>query len=281
MSPAQFTRSGHRLGPALRIIGVAALIVLAGALSTAAFGANPFEELGKSGTGTFTGGVDPHGNSWQSIQNSLQQFAQPEFVLRLFLSFILAVGCAWVVGWTPRREIFGDPLSDIEARKTLLVLGLVGAVVAELSTRSATLAFVIFGIGALLRFRTVLDNPKLTGKAVMVVVIGLACGMGSWVMAVFVTAFTWLLIFWSESHVGCRIRIRLNKDVDPEPVFGVVQALLATLGGQIQTSELNVAKGQMVFLMLVPAGLDPKQLEAEVRAKLPQPEDARIDIEAE
>jgi hypothetical protein len=32
--------------------------------------------------------------------------------------------------------------------------------------------------------------------------------------------------------------------------------------------------------MLIPSGLDPKQLEAEVRAKLPQPEDARIDIRA-
>src|SRR5439155_10375779 len=38
------------------------------------------------------------------------------------------------------------------------------------------------------------DNPKLTGKAITVVVVGLACGMGSWAMAVFVTGFTWLLV---------------------------------------------------------------------------------------
>ena len=47
---------------------------------------------------------------------------------------------------------------------------MVGAIVAELSGSSQTLAFVIFGIGALLRFRTVLDNPKVTGKAITVVV---------------------------------------------------------------------------------------------------------------
>src|SRR5262249_55670698 len=57
-------------------------------------------------------------------------------------------------------------------RKTLLLLGMVGAIVAELSGTSQTLAFVIFGIGALMRFRTVLDNPKLTVKAITVVVIG-------------------------------------------------------------------------------------------------------------
>jgi hypothetical protein len=272
------TLQTHPLAPALRTIAMFVLIFLAGAASTAAFGANPFEELGKSGT--VTGGVDPHGDSWQSIQNSLLQFAQPPFVLRLFLSFVLAVACAWVIAWQPRHMVFGDPLGDIEARKTLLILGLVGAVVAELSARSATLAFVIFGIGALLRFRTVLDNPKLTGKAVMVVVIGLACGMGSWVMAVFVTAFTWVLIYLSESRVGSRVRVRIDKDADLEPLFAVVQSLLVARGCQIQTSELNKAKGQMVFLMLIPSGLDPKQLEAEVRSKLPQPDDARIDIEA-
>ena len=142
--------------------------------------------------GTTTGGIDPHGDSWQSIQHSLQQFAHPEFMLRLFLSLSLAVGCAWLIAWHPRRSSLLNPLADLEERKALILLGMVGAIIAELSGSSQTLAFVIFGIGALLRFRTALDNPKLTGKAITVVVVGLACGMGSWAMAVFVTAFSWL-----------------------------------------------------------------------------------------
>ncbi len=76
------------------------------------------------------------------------------------------------------------------------------------------------------------------------------------------------------------MRIRLDDDVDPETVFGAVQSLLVSRGCQIKSSELSKGKkGQMVFLMLVPSGLDPKQLEADVRAKLPQPDDARIDID--
>ncbi len=117
--------------------------------------------------GAVMGGTDPHGDSLLSIQNSLQQFAHPQFVLRLFLSLSLAVGCAWVVAWHPRRATRIDPLSDFEERKALIILGVVGAIVAELSGTSPTLAFVIFGIGALLRFRTVLDNPKVTGKAIL------------------------------------------------------------------------------------------------------------------
>ena len=205
-------------------------------LSSAAFGANPAEEMAKAGA---TGGIDPKGNSWLSIEKSVEQFAHPSFILRLFLSLRLAVGCAFAIAWHPRRATLRDPLRDFEERKALILLGVVGAVVAELSGTSQTLAFVIFGIGALLRFRTVLDNPKLTGKAIMVVVVGLACGMGSWAMAVFVTGFSWLLMFWLDSHSSCRVRIRLDETEDPKPVFDAVQSCLFHISASCKAPTLR------------------------------------------
>ena len=261
---------------ALKIIGAVAIITLVGMLSPAAFG-NPATQMAK--LGTTTGGTDPHGDSWLSIQHSIEQFGHPEFMLRLFLSLALAVGCAWAIAWHPRRSSLMDPLSDLEERKTLILLGVVGAVVAELSGSSQTLAFVIFGIGALLRFRTALDNPKLTGKAIMVVVVGLACGMGSWAMAVFVTVFSWLLIYWLDSHASCRIRIRLEEDVDPQPIFGMVQSLLVSHRCRLQSSALYEDKGQMVFLLYIPSGIDPRKLEAEMRSKLRKSDASKIDID--
>ncbi len=264
-------------GRALSTIGIAAVITLVIGMSTAVFGANPATEMAKMGT--TTGGIDPHGDSWLSIQHSLQQFAHPEFMLRLFLSLSLAVGCAWLIAWHPRRSSLLNPLSDLEERKALILLGMVGAIIAELSGSSQTLAFVIFGIGALLRFRTALDNPKLTGKAITVVVVGLACGMGSWAMAVFVTVFSWLVVYWLDSHASCRIRIRLEKEVDPQPIFGMVQSLLVSHHCRLQSSALYEEKGQMVFLLYIPAGIDPKKLESEMRTKLKKSDASKIDIE--
>ena len=252
------------------------MITLVIVLSSAAFAANPAEELAKMGA---TGGIDPKGNSWMSIQQSMQQFAHPEFILRLFLSLALAVGCAWVIAWHPRRASLVDPLADFEERKVLILLGVVGAVIAELTGTSQTLAFVIFGIGALLRFRTLLDNPKLTGKAIMVVVVGLACGMGSWAMAVFVTAFSWVLLYWLDSHSSCRIRIRLDDQEDPKPIFGMVQSLLVSHKCRLQRSALYEDKGQMVFLLYIPSGIDPKELEAEVRSKLRKNHISKITVD--
>src|SRR6266498_1315914 len=266
----------RRLGWALRAIAVVAVVGLVSMLTSTGLGANPAEELAKAGS---TGGIDPKGNSWVSIQQSVEQFGHPEFILRLFLSLSLAVGCAYAIAWHPRRASLADPLADLEERKALILLGVVGAVVAELSGTSQTLAFVIFGIGALLRFRTLLDNPKLTGKAITVVVVGLACGMGSWAMAVFVTAFTWVLVYWLDSHASCRVRIRLDNNVDPNPIFGMVQSLLVSHRCRLQSSALYEDKGQMVFLLYIPAGIDPRKLEAEVRSKLRKSDVSKIDVD--
>src|SRR5436309_2869799 len=263
--PAHLFCPNRHIGRALRPIAAIAVIVVVSVLSSAAFGANPAQEMAKAGA---TGGIDPKGNSWLSIEKSVEQFAHPSFILRLFLSLSLAVGCAFAIAWHPRRASIRNPLADFEERKALILLGVVGAVIAELTGTSQTLAFVIFGIGALLRFRTVLDNPKLTGKAIMIVVVGLACGMGSWAMAVFVTGFSWLLLFWLDSHSSCRVRIRLDDTEDPKPVFGTVQSLLVSHKCRLQSSSLYEDKGQMVFLLYIPSGVDPRQLEAEVRSSL-------------
>src|SRR5438105_12227291 len=268
--------SNRHLGQTLRTVSVLIVIAFLVVLSSTAFGANPAEELAKMG---HTGGIDPKGNSWVSIQQSVEQFGHPEFILRLFLSLSLAVGCAYAIAWHPRRSSLANPLADLEERKALILLGMVGAVVAELSGTSQTLAFVIFGIGALLRFRTLLDNPKLTGKAITVVVVGLACGMGSWAMAVFVTIFSWLLIFWLDSHASCRIRIRLNDNADPQPIFGTMQSLLVSHHCRLKSSALYEDKGQMVFVMYIPTGADPRRWESEIRGKLKQPHGAKVDVD--
>jgi hypothetical protein len=255
-----------------------ALCALSVMFLAATAGANPAESLAKDRIGT-TGGIDPHGDSWQSIQNSFQQFENPAFVLRLFLSLTLAAACACTIAWRPRRLMGAVPQLDFEERKTLIILGVVGAIIAELSGTSATLAFVIFGVGALLRFRTVLDNPKASGKAILSVVIGLACGMGSWTMAVFVTAFSWVLLLVLDSKVTCNMTIGFEDDEDPKQLRNTVQALLLSHQCQFQSCKLSKDKDRMKFTFNMPAKLDPDQLEADVREELPKKGDSKISIE--
>src|SRR5262249_35089958 len=116
--------SNIHLKRTLTVASIVIVIAFLGFLSSAAFGANPAEEMAKAGAG---GGIDPKGNSWLSIEKSLEQFAHPSFILRLFLSLTLAVGCAFTIAWHPRRASLRDPLRDFEERKALIFMGVVGA----------------------------------------------------------------------------------------------------------------------------------------------------------
>jgi hypothetical protein len=218
--------------------------------------------------------------SFEVMKVSFEQFAHVDYLLRIFLSLTLAAGCAWLVAMHPRRATKLDPLSDLEERKALILLGVVGAVIAELSSTSQTLAFVIFGIGALLRFRTLLNNAKITGKAIMVVVIGLGCGMGQWAMAVFVTLYTWMLVYWLDSHMSWRVRIRLrSKAVDLNAMYAQSLDILRNKHIRIQNSSVYDEKRQMIFLVHAPAAMDPSELEADMKAKIAGADEARIDIQ--
>jgi hypothetical protein len=236
--------------------------------------------MAKSDTAvTTTGGVDPHGDSLQSIRNSLQQFAHPTFLLRLFLSIAIALACAWAISWRPRRWAAADPIGELEERNALLILGMVGAVIAELSVTSHTLAFVIFGIGALLRFRTVLDNPKATVKAILIVVVGLACGLGSWTMAVFVTIVSCLLMLSLDSYVTGSLTLRLNEAEDPKSLHSLIESSLASHRCHVKGVALSKGNKRMEFVIRMPAGVDREVLQGHLRSKLPKNGDYRISLE--
>src|SRR2546421_11811990 len=153
---ANLSCDNRRLRRALPIIAGVAVIAFITVLSSVAFGANPAEEMTKAGA---TGGVDPKGNSWESIQRSVLQFGHPDFILRLLLSLVLAVGCAVAIAWHPRRASLRDPLRDFEERKALILLGVVGAGRREFNGKNQTVAFCILRIGTVPRIRELLGNP--------------------------------------------------------------------------------------------------------------------------
>jgi hypothetical protein len=65
-------------------------------------------------------------------------------------------------------------------------------------------------------------------------------------MAVFVTVFSWILIFLLESRLACRIRIRLaDDDADLEQAFSTVQSMLVSRGCRLQNSALYKGKQQL------------------------------------
>lgn len=215
-----------------------------------------------------------------SVQSSLDHFTNPWFVLALLLGLAVATACGLALAWHPRRSGKGDPVEDLDQRNTLIVLALVGAIVSELVRVEPAMALVVFGIGGLIRFRTILDNPKLTGKAIMVVVIGLACGLGEFAMGVFFTAFAWCLMFWLDSTVGFRIRLKLGARCDSKATLLALLEMIRRAGGRTTSADDYQHKRQIVVTGKIPSSVDPVKFKASMTNKLPLGDDLEIDFKA-
>ncbi|MBM4006995.1 MAG: hypothetical protein FJ292_05450 [Planctomycetes bacterium] len=226
----------------------------------------------------------PEGNagSHGRLLGSFDQFTHVWFITRLVVGLVLSVLLALLIAAHPRRSTRLDPLSDLEERKTLILMGMVGAVVAELVSVESTMALVIFGIGGLIRFRTILRNPKITGKAILVVLIGLACGLGQFATAIFVTAFAWALIMWLESHLSARIKVRVHERINLHDAYVAVLEYLRAKHCRVKSSMLVEGKHQVVAMIHYPSGRDPKAMETDLKAAMPRGgEGCDVEIEVE
>ncbi len=124
----------------------------------------------------------PHGEGWTG-------FTDLDFLLGAFLKLVLATALGAVIGFHPRRIRTADTLEEIEAPKVSIVYAVIGSLIGILVVKyGLVMGFVLFGIGGLIRFRTVMRSAQLTGQVIFVTLIGLTCGLDLPHVAVLATA---------------------------------------------------------------------------------------------
>jgi len=105
----------------------------------------------------------------------------------------IAVGLASVLALRPRRR--GTPHRQAPVIQTQIILAIVGAVVMLVVGSSLARAFGIVGAAGLVRYRAKIADPKDAGVMLSTLAVGLASGVGLWLLAAFSTGFV-LLVLW-------------------------------------------------------------------------------------
>jgi len=105
----------------------------------------------------------------------------------------IAVVLACVLALRPRRR--GTPPRQPPVIQTQIILAIVGAVVMLVVGSSLARAFGIVGAAGLVRYRAKIEDPKDAGVMLSTLAVGLAAGVGVWVLAGFATGF-FLLVLW-------------------------------------------------------------------------------------
>src|SRR5205809_5602144 len=115
----------------------------------------------------------------------------------------IAAALAVVLAMRPRRR--GTPHRRAPVIQTQIILAIVGAVVMLVVGSSLARAFGIVGAAGLVRYRARIEDPKDAGVMLSTLAIGLASGVGLWMLAIFSTAFI-LAILWVVESFEPRAR---------------------------------------------------------------------------
>lgn len=151
----------------------------------------------------------------------------------------IAAGLATVLAMRPRRR--GTPPRSPAVIHTQIILAIVGAVVMLVVGSSLARAFGIVGAAGLVRYRSKIEDPKDAGVMLSTLAIGLAAGVGVWMLALFATAFV-LVVLWIvesfEPRATQLFALRI-KAKDPGDRKSAVERLLATAGATFEVRSLS------------------------------------------
>ena len=173
----------------------------------------------------------------------------------------LAVARACVLALRPRRR--GTPPRQAPVIQTQIILALVGAVVMLVVGSSLARAFGIVGAAGLVRYRAKIEDPKDAGVMLSTLAVGLAAGVGVWMLAVFATAFI-LAVLWVVESFEPKARQPFTLKVkakDPAKLKSKLERMLA--------------KNRVKFEL---RGESPGELHYEVRLPLERKADRLTDV---
>jgi hypothetical protein len=159
---------------------------------------------------------------------------------------------------------------DLEQPKTIITYTVVGSLVAIVVAPIPAMAFAIFGIGGLMRFRTILGAAKETGRVILATVIGLMCGLEFWMAAILGTALAWIVIFLLESRLSMRLVIRGVKGETIAQTAEAYAQILKGLKCRASNPRKNPSKGQVAFNLQVPRSLGQEEIEARCNEGIPE-----------
>lgn len=123
-------------------------------------------------------------NDWRTQLQSLRH---------ALIRLPVAAGLSAILAFRPRRR--GTPARQSPVIQTQIILAIVGAIVMLVVGASLARAFGIVGAAGLIRYRAKIEDPKDAGVMLSTLALGLASGVGSYLLAVFATVFV-LGVLW-------------------------------------------------------------------------------------
>jgi hypothetical protein len=180
----------------------------------------------------------------------LAQFTDFALYGQTALVLVLAVSLAAVLAYHPSTLRKATTRDDIEQPKTMILYGLVGALVGHVVHVNQAMALVIFGIGGLMRFRTDVGEAKDTGRLILSAIVGICVGLQSYLVALLATLFGWAIVWYLERRSVGTVQL-LGVEITKMPATSTAyRKLLLTLGCRVVGETRSSNKGEVTLVFV-------------------------------
>ena len=204
----------------------------------------------------------PKGEGWQGFQDW-------RFLINASANLLLAAVLGAAIASPPRHLQTADTFEEIEATQIYILYAVIGSITGILVVQyGMAVGFVLFGIGALIRFRTVLRSASLTGRLIFVTLIGLSCGLDLPHVAVLVTLFGFALIFLLDARFTFRIYVRGLPNDSVTRSARAYREALEHENCRIISEKKDPARGRVTFIIRSAQVDVGKNLEASLETKV-------------
>jgi len=191
--------------------------------------------------------VDKGGwNAWRDIQELIS------FAIDASVTLLLAAAIAH----HPVRRRDPPTLQSVTLPRLFYIYALIGMAVGFLVVNhGAVIGFVVFGIGALLRFRSNMDDPLDTVEMILVTVLGLCVGMNLPIMAILIGVVAWLVILLVGRKSNFLLLIKADDHAQVEAALGAAETAVKAGAWTILRTSRSHAKPAAEMLFSSPRGL--------------------------
>lgn len=145
----------------------------------------------------------------------------------------LALAAGALIAWRPWRRRMGLPPVKADMAQAQALLCVVGALMVGIIGDNVARAFGLVGLGGLIRFRAALKDPRDGAVFFLLIALGMAAGMGAYVLVVSGTVFVVLVLAvldrtWrtdERKKARMRVFVQCERPLDAERMLRPALAL--------------------------------------------------------
>ncbi|MEM7262997.1 MAG: hypothetical protein AAF488_13475 [Planctomycetota bacterium] len=169
-----------------------------------------------------------------------------QYAIRLVALILGAVVSGAVLAYHPHHLGKQGSLDELDLPKIMIAYSVVGALAAALVALESSLGLAIFGVGSLIRFRTILPSAKETGRLILTTMVGFLWGFGVWALAIPVTVLIWLLVLILDWNIGYKMVVRgIPEGAALADATLAYQKILEGFGCRLAQVKKNLKKKQI------------------------------------